>query len=645
VFPLIFSTITACAAFFKGNGLREAIVKSYIATFLLIAASTEVLSFFDGIGHNAIRLSWITFTILALTSTPFFLVHVNPRTLITQRLGDLSRFGRYEIVFALAVVCVLSITLVLALAYPSNNWDSMTYHMGRVAQWIQNQNVDVYPTANDRQTHNPPLAEWAILHLQLLSTSDRFANIVQWFGFLLSIIVATLIANELGLSQPSQLFSAVIAATLPTAILESSSTQNDLVVTSLCLAFAYFLLKFVRTFSLQDAILCAASLGLALLTKGTAYIYCGAIGLAIGGAALISVDRPRRLTLLGKLAAIVVAALALNAGHLSRTYLVYGLNPTSQTALLNDEMSVTIAYANIVRNGALHIGTPIDRVNDLSFLAVRLLLGDQINNPSSTLRTTEVSVPTFSLHEDYAGNLVHLLLLIFSCLLLPLATVPHKRALYSCAGAILFAVVLHGALLKWQPWATRYHTTIFMLSAPFIASVFVGLRHVQRRLSVGVAIILFASSIPFLFFNKTRPVNGLTNTSLLRGEERQKSYFVNRFELYDDYVAVVKIIKNENVRDVGLCLGYDDYEYPLFVLTGRHADRGTPNFRHVGVMDASKIKENPDLPPPDIILATKRLDDNPIHGKGRLVPDSCLGEDYTMMFDSTTVRMWKLKKP
>lgn len=566
------------------------------------------------------------------------------RASIKNWLRTLTHYGGYEGFYLLLISCVLSITLIIALIYPPNNFDSMTYHMARVAQWIQHGSIDVYPTANDRQTHNPPLAEWAILHLQLLSTSDRFANIIQWFSFCVSIVFVTLIAKEFQLSLQAQLFAAVVAATIPMAILESSSTQNDLVVTSFCLGFAYFLLRFIRTLSLHDAIFCALSLGLALLTKGTAYIYCCAIGLTIGGTSLLSTAQPKRLALLNKLAVIVIAALVLNAGHLSRTYLVYGLNPTSQTPLVNDEISTTIIFSNIARNGALHIGTPFDLMNRYSLRAVQILLGDQLNNPRSTLGTTTFSIPSFSLHEDYAGNLPHLILIALAFLILPFVTVSNRKAVYCYAGSLLFGVVLNCAVLKWHPWASRYHTALFMLSAPFTAAVFAGFHSFQKRLFVCVAVILFAYSIPFLILNKTRSFVALRNDSIILSTGDQlKSYFINRPELYADYSAAAKIIMDEGAEEVGLCLGYDDYEYPLFVLVGRHASQGIPRFRHVGVMDVSKMKENPHLPPPAMILATKRLDEDPIHGRGRQYVDPCFDREYTVIFDSINIRIWQLK--
>lgn len=639
--PFLFTIGTAISLFLKGSGLRDSITRSYLVVFLFIVASTECLSFFGAVTSDAIHLIWAVVTLASLAFMSFLLLHADRRATIEGRLGIFTEYGWYEAFFLLMISCILVATLTVALVYPPNNWDSMTYHMARVSYWIQNGSIDVYPTANDRQTHNPPLAEWAILHFQLLGHSDRFANIIQWISFIVSIVVSTLIAKEFQVSLRAQWLTAVVAATVPTAILESSSTQNDLVVTSFCMSFAYFLIRFTRTLSAPDAVYCSLSLGLALLTKGTAYIYCCAIGLTIGLTALVMTSQPRRLALLNRLALIVIAALLLNVGHFSRTYLVYGLKPTSQTPLLNDEISPMIIYSNLVRNAALHIGTPIDAVNTYSFRAIAFLLGNQANDPRSTLQTTAFSIPAFSLHEDYAGNLLHLGLIVLAFLALPFVAISNKTTVYCYAASLLCGVVLHCILLKWQPWATRYHTTVFMLSAPFIAVVCSGIRSIQKQLFVGLACGLFAGGVPFVISNQTRSFVELTNNSIFSPGGQLESYFVNRPNISADYKAAANLIVQEGVGDVGLCLGYDDYEYPLFVLVGRHASAGAPRFRHVGVLDRSQIKDNPHLAPPAFVLATKRLDEDKVHGKGRQVVDPCLAADHVLIFDAPTVRIWR----
>ena len=163
----------------------------------------------------------------------------------------------------------------IAVVAPPNNWDSMTYHMSRVAHWMQNRSVGHYPTSYVPQLYHPPGAEFAIMHFQIITGGDRFANLIQWLSMVGSAIAVSLIAKQLGANLRGQVFAAVFAATLPMGILQGSSTQNDYAVCFWVVCFVGCGLAGLsagitgfNTFKI------GASLGLALLTKTTAYIFC-----------------------------------------------------------------------------------------------------------------------------------------------------------------------------------------------------------------------------------------------------------------------------------------------------------------------------------------------------------------------------------
>ena len=72
--------------------------------------------------------------------------------------------------------------------------DSMTYHLARVAHWAQHASIAFYPTHVIRQIHQPPWAEYAVLHLFLLWGGYRLANVVQWVSMMLSLVGVSVIA-------------------------------------------------------------------------------------------------------------------------------------------------------------------------------------------------------------------------------------------------------------------------------------------------------------------------------------------------------------------------------------------------------------------------------------------------------------------
>ena len=69
------------------------------------------------------------------------------------------------------------------------------------------------------------------------------------------------------------MLAAVITATIPMGILQASSTQNDYVTAFWLVCLMFYIFRFQTEPSVPSAVGVGASLGLALLTKPTAYMY------------------------------------------------------------------------------------------------------------------------------------------------------------------------------------------------------------------------------------------------------------------------------------------------------------------------------------------------------------------------------------
>ncbi len=76
--------------------------------------------------------------------------------------------------------------------------------MARVVHWIQNQTVAHYPTNIPYQLVLPPWSGFAIMHFHILHGGDQWANFVQWFSMIGSIIGVSLLAKELGAEREAR---------------------------------------------------------------------------------------------------------------------------------------------------------------------------------------------------------------------------------------------------------------------------------------------------------------------------------------------------------------------------------------------------------------------------------------------------------
>ena len=73
-------------------------------------------------------------------------------------------------------------------------------------------------------------AEIAILNLRILWGTDKPANLVQWGSLVGSLVAVSGVARLLGIGNRGRLLAVALAVSLPAAVLQATSTQNDLVV-------------------------------------------------------------------------------------------------------------------------------------------------------------------------------------------------------------------------------------------------------------------------------------------------------------------------------------------------------------------------------------------------------------------------------
>ncbi len=268
------------------------------------------------------------------------------------------------------------------------NWDSMTYHMGRVVHWWANNSVAFYPTNIPRQLYSSPLAEYIVLQFFVLGGgSDRLANLVQWFSFGGCALAMSLIAQRLGGSRLTQLLVAFLVVTTPIAILEATSTQNDLVCAFFTVLTLYFLLR-------GETVWTGISFGLALLSKSPA----GFLILPFMVLLFFREGFTKRgwLKTGVKLVAVGCIAFAFSLPHWVRNYQIFQ-NPLGYAVDVKWVESQTLApgpfAANLMRSLASEMETPFQSVSSVEERTIRgicRILGIDPDDPRNTFRAYAV---------------------------------------------------------------------------------------------------------------------------------------------------------------------------------------------------------------------------------------------------------------
>lgn len=567
----------------KDSCWRSAALSAAITWGILVTVITEILSLIQAVYFSGLLSAWLFTNIILIYI--FFRFIKPPRNIATN---PTHKFVIQPFYFLL-LICVTIITFIvglIAIIAPPNNWDSMSYHMPRVVHWIQNHSVAHYPTSYTPQLYQPPWAEFTIMHFQVLSGGDRFANLVQWFSMVGSLTGVSLIAKQLGADLRGQVLAIVVSATIPMGIFQASSTKNDYVLSFWLVCFVHsVLLTSNRKINWIYVLKVSASLGLAILTKGTAYIYALPFFLWF----ILFGVKQFRWNIFKYYCLVIPTVTVINIGHYMRNFDLFG-SPISTLPqkYTNDVFSIPTFISNVIRNAGLHMAIPLDVVNnDVIQKAIQQLhavLGVDINDPRTTWPGTAFSIQGLPTFEDTAGNPIHFWLLFAIALCIFSRHSRINQHVFSYLVVVLSSFLLFCFLVKWQPWNSRLHLPIFVLLSPFIGVFLSSLS--KHSLGKYIAIILIQTSLVFVLYNENKPIiinKNIFNTS------RIEQYFSIRSNLKNDYINAAYFVEQQKCKNIGLSLRPDAWEYPLWVLLNKH-EKHQVHIEHINVKNISSVK-------------------------------------------------------
>lgn len=540
---------------------RRSLLYATVAIAAGVAVSTELLSLFGAV--EALPLSLVDLAWLAAVAGLVLRARRRGMTLTALPLPKVPLPALLPLVgYAVALGAI-------AVWGAPNNWDSMTYHMARVAHWADSGSVGYYATHVERQLFSQPLAEYAILHLQVLADSDRWANLVQLASMLVSLVMVTLVAANLGLGRRAQTAAVLVALTIPLGITESVTTQNDYAAALwvLCLA-AVVTRQGCRRLDAREALLVGAITGLAGMTKATTYPYLAPLLLWW---LLRRVPwRPRALALAVGLVAVVFVAFT--APGFARNLDTFGA-PTgpSSADLVNDPIGPVATAENLYRHAFGQLGVPPDAINAKATSAARRIadtVGLDLADPASTFPGQTFAID-FGTREDNAQGLAACVLFVAALVLLLVRRRSSDRLLLELALCAVIGAVLLDSYFRWNPWSARFLLPFFLLSAVVSGEA---LARIPRAVYAGVLTVLVLGSALFINGNDLRPLVG--GTSVLT-TAREAQYFAARPALREPYEQATSYVRSTGVHDVGWVGGLDDWEYPLWVLLNKDGHSAT----------------------------------------------------------------------
>jgi len=479
------------------------------------------------------------------------------------------------------LACIALLTLITATLYPPTTVDTMTYHLPKVMHWQQNNSLEHYYTSILRQTGLSPFAELVVFHSFVLSGTDALANLAQWSAFIGIICVAAATAALLGAGKTGQTLAALFFATLPMGIAQASSTQTDLVVGFWLMCMAARFLIWKSEASTSNAAYFGMAVGMAVLTKGTGYIISFPFVIAF---AVFSMKQYRLL--LSKAILSGVIALSIFLPHAYKNYIAYD-NPfigsdwgkyTSIIPRPTVRSFIATAVAHIISNFPIpFMQHDIDQAYEALLTVLDIDPKDPVifsYGPVSERRKL------FSTHESQAQNPVHLILFIWC---VSGIGIRHYASANRYRWLLLASLTLFCLFLSWNYWTLRYQPPLFALAAPLIGFALEKSCGEKTRRVFCILLVLYC--IPVLSGNWSRPLLPPAcgaNPFSVWTQTREQLYFSERPErsFRERYLAAADILAKERAESIGLVIGEDSWEYPLWALL-RARVSVMPRIRHV----------------------------------------------------------------
>jgi dolichyl-phosphate-mannose-protein mannosyltransferase len=564
-------------------GLRVRGRAALVAATLIIAAASVVLatialSLIDALTRGGLLVAEAVIAAAALAG---WVANGRPRpaeSWRTTRSAAWSAVRAHPVLacFALIAALALVIQLAVGIAVAPNNWDSMTYHLSRSAYWLQQDSATRFSGGSVRQLGLGPNAEILDAWTMAMTGADRFVAAVQWLALIGVVCAAFLGARVIGFGRPGALLAAALFAMLPEAILQSTTTQNDLITSFFVLATGVFGVRGLRDRHRGDLVVAALAAGLAIGTKGTAFALAPSLAILLG-AAVWRYRPPRPLVLFG-IASLVVATVAVGAWG-------YALNLDAGDPVFGGLTEKTQRESAVPQNEVRVLwtfvdspGSPVPWFNTFATKLAHKTLGHlEIPNRFSFGVDDAVS------EDTSAYGLVGWFLLF--PLLLVLAFAPRPGPHREWAIAALVGLIAFPIAFEFNIWVGRLLLPTVALAAPLFAAI--AARPGLAATAMAAAVV---SLVPSVIVNQNKP--------LLVPEGQPKITQLSRIQqmalLRPEMAPVITAVDQRIGASGALAFvgDEDSWDYPFF---GEHRERRVVRFSSLreatpGAIRAARVR-------------------------------------------------------
>lgn len=264
------------------SDLKDMILISFCFAVGFVSVWGYILSALDVLGQLSawLNISLLTSLILVVIARAqgarlsIMLTVFAVRTAVRK----MSNNFRAQTVFTKSVLLLLAIFSItagilnffLVLIVAPHTWDGITFHLPRMAQFIQNNSLDSFYSPNWAQVVHPKISTLLFLYLYLVfGNNENMTQFAQYASYWVFVISVFGISRRMGREIPQSLFAALIASLLISGLSQANTNLNDMIMAALFGTVTYFLFTFRDTGLYKHLALASLGVGLAFGVKAS----------------------------------------------------------------------------------------------------------------------------------------------------------------------------------------------------------------------------------------------------------------------------------------------------------------------------------------------------------------------------------------
>lgn len=558
-------------------------LETLITWIFLIFFGLELLSTFKALCFSGYVLYW---TAIDISIVSYWIINSkNPLKLMRFRLKFCPR---------LLIILVPSLLVVLLAVFTvPYNWDSMAYHLGRVANWYRNKSVGFYCTNDVRQIASPVLAEYIMLHIYILMKgNDIFVNLVQAFSYVLNAIIIYNIGKKIGFRKRYAYIASFVYMTTPIALAEATTTQTDNFTTVWVLIFIYYLIDFMHIknklhFSknaLHKIVLIATCIAFGYLSKPYVLLQIGVFFLGLLFICFCRKDSFKEiakhfvcavpiliLLLYPSLCRNLKTFKSLSAPETGRRQLVGTVKP--RYLCVNFVKNLTFNLPNMYdKNSTEHIYEFTTKFSQLMSVNID---DESISEDGGSFLVQRAR----NNDVDTAVNPIIIWLLVLSLVFFIVNWKKNSLCRSVISFSSIVSMLIFFLILRWEPFVSRYMISFFSCIAFVFAlqlQIFCSFKkkYVKNMAKVLCGIVVIASACEY--FAAYSHLSSYVKKEYLTN--RYKGYFAQNKNDYEGYSNLAKFVIENDYRNIGTIFWTCAFEYPFIKMVEKNVDRIVPIF-------------------------------------------------------------------